>query len=180
MDKDEHASIASAQGPSCRDEPLSDVPAGGQAGPFSAIDKLREVARRCTAGEPLSPGLAQWLGSALHGYLTRQYQTVGQAMNLRFPQGGVPWWREEAIRARDASLRALAERFFTDLSPCAQAHKVWTIARRYAASAWRFDGDAADMPGTYTGTPKEYLWHAFKSGATMPLGERQLRNILAH
>ncbi|MFQ5958311.1 MAG: hypothetical protein ACE5LF_02980 [Alphaproteobacteria bacterium] len=180
MDTDEQPSPVLEQRSSCRDEPPRDVPAGGQAGPSSPLDKLREIARCCRVGEPLGPGLALWLGSALHGYLTRQYRTVEQALNLRFPQGGVPWWREEAIRVRDAALRALAERFFGDLSPCAQAHKIWTIAWRYAASAWRFDDGKADMPRAYTGTPKEYLWRAFKSGATMPLGERQLRNILAY
>jgi hypothetical protein len=36
------------------------------------------------------------------------------------------------------------------------------------------------MPETYEGTPLEFLWRAFKSGAPMPIGERQLRRILAH
>jgi hypothetical protein len=35
------------------------------------------------------------------------------------------------------------------------------------------------MPPAYAGTPKEFLWQAFQSGAPMPLGERQLRNIVA-
>ena len=52
--------------------------------------------------------------------------------------------------------------------------------RRYAASTWRFDRNNDDMPAHYAGTPKECLWRAFKSSAPMPIGERQLRNILAH
>jgi hypothetical protein len=36
------------------------------------------------------------------------------------------------------------------------------------------------MPERYAGTQNEYLWRAFKSGAAMPISERQLRNILAH
>jgi hypothetical protein len=35
------------------------------------------------------------------------------------------------------------------------------------------------MPVDYAGTAHEQLWLAFKSGAAMPLGERQLRTILA-
>jgi hypothetical protein len=61
-----------------------------------------------------------------------------------------------------------------------QAQEIWTTARRYAASAWRFDQDRDEMPAHYAGTPKECLWQAFKSSAPMPIGERQLRNILAH
>jgi hypothetical protein len=47
------------------------------------------------------------------------------------------------------------------------------------ASAWRIDRNYEDMPPAYAGTPKEFLWQAFQSGAPMPLGERQLRNIVA-
>ena len=36
------------------------------------------------------------------------------------------------------------------------------------------------MPPDYADTQKECLWRAFKSGAPMPIGERQLRNVLAH
>ncbi len=53
-------------------------------------------------------------------------------------------------------------------------------AVRYAASAWRFDRERDAMPERYKGTQTECLWRAFKSGATMPIGVRQLRNILGH
>ncbi len=36
------------------------------------------------------------------------------------------------------------------------------------------------MPPRYSDTQNEYLWRAFKSGAAMPISERQLRSILAH
>jgi hypothetical protein len=35
------------------------------------------------------------------------------------------------------------------------------------------------MPARYTGTKYAYLWRAFRSGAPMPLGMRQLQNVLA-
>ncbi len=168
------------QASSCPDESASDAPVDGRPIRSFPLDDLREIARCCRAGLPLRPNLARWLGSALHGYLTRYYRTVEQALNLRFPHGGVPWWREEAIRERDAALRALAGSFFAALSPCAQARKIATISRRYAASAWRVDESKPDMPQAYVGTPKEYLWLAFKSVAVMPIGERQLRNVLGH
>ncbi len=147
---------------------------------LNEIERLRQVSQRCLAGKPLGRDLANWLGAALKSYLSRQHRTVEEALGLHFAQGGVPWWREEAIRKRDAALRELAGRFFSGLSPCAQAQRIWTLATRYAASAWRIDRDGDELPRRYLGTEKECLWRAFASGAAMPLGERQLRNILAH
>jgi len=54
-----------------------------------------------------------------------------------------------------------------------------TRAVRYGASAWRHDRGVGEMPRAYAGTDREPLWRAFRSGAPMPLGERQLRNIIA-
>lgn len=143
------------------------------------IDNLRRVAHQFLTGETLDRELAEWFGSALQGYLNRSSRTLEEAFGLIFPKGGVPWWREEAIRKRDAALRKLADLFFSDLSPCSQAQKIRTLAVRYAASAWRFDRGKERMPSRYVGTMSEWLWWAFVSGATMPICERQLRYILA-
>ncbi len=150
------------------------------SGIFASIDNLREIMGRCFDGKPLDGHLADWLGEAIDGYLTRQFRTLEEALGLIFPRGGIPWWREEAIRKRNAALRYLAESFLDELALSMQAQEIWTAARRYAASAWRFDQDNDEMPAHYAGTPKECLWQAFKSSAPMPLGERQLRHILAH
>ena len=149
-------------------------------GTFASIDNLREIMGRCFDGEPLERDLAGWLGDAIDGYLTRQFHTLEEALGLIFPRGGIPWWREEANRTRDAALRALADTFFDEIALAIQAREIWSAARRYAESAWRFDRDKDDMPPDYADTQKECLWRAFKSGAPMPIGERQLRNVLAH
>lgn len=91
----------------------------------------------------------------------------------------MPWWREEALRERDAALRALAEGHLVDLSPAAQSRRIHELSRRYAAASWRFDRGRAAMPVHYTGTVYEQLWRAFKAGAAMPICDRQLRTILA-
>jgi hypothetical protein len=148
-------------------------------GVFASINNLREIMSQCFDGKPLDGDLAEWLGEAIDGYLTRQFRTLEEALGLIFPRGGIPWWREEATRKRNAALRYHAETFLDKLSLGMQAQEIWTEASRYAASAWRFDDDNIEMPGHYAGTAKECLWQAFKSGAPMPLGERQLRNILA-
>ncbi|MDX1402445.1 MAG: hypothetical protein R3245_11020, partial [Kiloniellales bacterium] len=74
---------------------------------------------------------------------------MDEALGLRAARGGVPWWLEEAIRKRDFALRQLAVSYFTDCSLSAKARSVALISRRYAATCWRFDRDAAEMPETY-------------------------------
>ncbi len=149
------------------------------SGPIDHLCNLREIALRCRSCEPLDEDDSQWLGRALQDFLNRNCQSIEDALGLKFPHGGIPWWREEENRMRDAALRELAERFYGDLSPCAKAREIQTIANRYAASAWRHDRNREEIPRHYAGTPHDLLWRAFKSGAVMPLGERQLRNILA-
>ncbi len=121
----------------------------------------------------------RWLGESLQSFLDRTSQTLDEALDLKFPQGGMPWWREEANRTRDDALRRLAGEHFADATTAATLKEIHAMSVRYAASAWRFDRERAAMPNRYAGAPKAHLWAAFKSGATMPLGERQLRNILA-
>lgn len=142
-------------------------------------DRLRDIAERCAKGEPLDRTLARWLGNALNDYLRKNASSLEEALGLRYGRGGVPWWREAAIRERDEALRALSKAFFADLGTCHRARRIAKMADRYADSAWRIDKTSGQMPASYTGTPKEFLWRAFRSGAAMPLGERQIRNITA-
>ena len=147
---------------------------------LSTINNLREIARRCQSGQALGEDLGRWLGTSLDQFLVRRYRTIEDALGLRAPRGGVPWWLEEAMRQRDAALRSLAEHLYGALSPSAQAKRIRILAIRYCSSSWRHDRDKDLMPTNYCGKASEWLWHAFKSGAPMPIGERQLRNILNH
>ena len=144
----------------------------------SPVVRLREIARLCESCEPLDPDLSQWLGEVLKTYLERETASLEEIMGLCYGRGGLPWRRAEAMRERDAALRALAEDLFPGTNPCARSREIARLASRYGASAWLIDRKHAEMPERYAGTPQAYLWHAFKSGATMPLGERQIRNIL--
>ena len=143
------------------------------------IERLRQISEQCLSGGALDAGHARWLGERLDSYLACRHRSIEEAFGLRFAQGGVPWWKEERIRRRDASLRALAATYPRDMPLCAMVRDIRTMSVRYAASAWRFERGRAEMPVTYAGTAREHLWQAFKAGAPMPLGERQLRNILA-
>lgn len=143
------------------------------------IETIRAIERCCRDHEPLSAEQRQWLGNALSAYLEHRSPSIDSALGLANPRGGVPWWLEEAIRKRNAALRALASTCYAGLSASAQAEQIWTLATRYAASAWRFDQNREEMPAHYAGTPKHFLWAAFAAGAAMPLGKRQLRTVLA-
>lgn len=143
------------------------------------IEKLRQISEQCLSGGTLDDDLARWLGGRLDEFLQCRKGTIEEAFGLRFAQGGVPWWKEERIRRRDAHLRALAATYPRDMPLGATARDIHKNSARYAASAWRLERARAKMPKTYAGTAREHLWGAFKAGAPMPLGERQLRNILA-
>lgn len=145
---------------------------------YEPIEHLREISRCCLDGKPLRADLSKWLGATLQGYLERRDHSLEDAFGLRFPQGGVPWWREEAIRERDRAIRALAARYFPGLSTYAKARAIRAIASRYGCTAWIRDRTLRAMPERYRGTAKAYLWRAFRSGAAMPLGLRQLQNVL--
>ncbi|HEV8263193.1 MAG TPA: hypothetical protein VGQ19_20840 [Burkholderiales bacterium] len=142
------------------------------------VKNLREIVRCCQAGLPLDGELRRWLATSLQNFLDHRFLSVHDALGLHAPKGGVPWWREEGLRERNAALREMAERFYPTTSPSRQARLIRAAALQYAASAWLHDRNNSEMPARYRATPKECLWRAFKSRAPMPIGERQLRSIL--
>jgi hypothetical protein len=143
-----------------------------------AIDRLREISLRCQSGQTLDPELAQWLSSSLDAFLSHRVRALDEALGLRSTRGGLSWWMEEAIRTRDAALRALAKEPNLPSSIRAKARVIRELSRKYAASMWRFDKERAEMPAPYAGTLKQHLWTAFRSGAPMPIGERHIRTII--
>lgn len=142
------------------------------------ISNLRQISSQCQAMRPLDANQMAWLGDCVSQFLSRESGSLDEAFGLCLGRGGLPWWVEEANRKRDQALRDLARSVCADGGPTARARIVKTLSHRYAASAWRHDLGHDAMPMHYRGTGKEYLWAAFKSGARMPLCERQLRNIL--
>lgn len=145
---------------------------------LATINNLRELRERCHDGEPLDPSLSLWLAERLDRFLAHECTSIDDALGLRQPRGGVPWWLVEAMYARDRALRDLADMVAGDGSVSTRAREVRRLTIRYAAAAWRHDQEREAMPAGYRDTVRECVWKAFKSGAPMPLGERQLRNIL--
>jgi len=127
----------------------------------------------------MDESLANWFGDCLGDFLERRSESFEEAFGLPICRGGVPWWKEERMHRRDRALRSLAQSLSTGQPVGPLVREMHKMSKRYAASAWRIDHNYQEMPGSYAGTPKEFLWKAFQSGAPMPLGERQLRNIVA-
>ncbi|MCL5775429.1 hypothetical protein M1105_00265 [Limibaculum sp. FT325] len=142
------------------------------------IDTLHAIHRRCTADQPLTPEMRDWLAGALSRYLEQRCETLNEAFGVIHGRGGVPWWRERAIRRRDEALRALVHEHFSHLSVYARAKRVAELAERYARTAWPRDRALDAMPEAYRGTPRAGLWEAFRAGAKMPVSERRLRTLL--
>jgi hypothetical protein len=146
---------------------------------LSEVAQLREIARRARAGQPLGDDLGIWLADSLQKFLEHRCGSMDDALGLRAARGGVPWWLEEAIRRRNEALQGLAREHYPGMTPARQAKLIRAASVRFVA-VWPRERDLPAPPARYARTPREWLWRAFKSGAPMPLGERQLRTLLGH
>jgi hypothetical protein len=142
------------------------------------IETLQSIHTRCAANLPLTPDLRDWLAESLGRYLAHDCDNLNIAFGVIQGHGGVPWWREDAIRKRDAALRALSREHFNGMSVYGRAKAIAEISRRYETTCWPRDQLSEQMPDQYRGTQKEHLWQAFKSKAKMPVSERRLRTLL--
>lgn len=142
------------------------------------VNNLKEFVRCSRQGELPEQKLVEWLGDCLNAVLEQRASSFEEAFGLRNGRGGVPWWLEAAMRERNEALRRLAGQHFAELTRNQQGSEIARLALRYTTSAWRNDKDRDEMPPHYRGRPQQWLWQACKSGAPMPLSERQLRNIL--
>ncbi len=143
------------------------------------IENMQQVADLCIVGERLPADVSVWLGRSLRAYLDKQAETLNEAFGIQNPRGGVDWRHAACIARRDKALRALADENFQNMRITAKARTVLELTNRYAATAWRLDRNKFEMPQSYRNRPTRWLWIAFKSGATMPVGSRQLISILS-
>lgn len=155
-----------------------EIPQKGGHKMLGKIETLRAIHNRCVGDLPLTPDLRSWLASSLGRYLGHDCDNLNEAFGLIQGHGGVPWWREHAIRQRDEALRALSREHYGDLSVYGRAKAIAEISRRYQAICWPRDRLLHEMPERYRGTPKAALWRAFRSEAKMPVSERRLRTLL--
>lgn len=144
--------------------------------PIQALDQLHKI---CTENQPIPDELRYWLAQSLEGFLEHDFKTLNEAFGIIQDHGGIPWWRERAIRLRDEALREMAKIHFPEGTVTARAKAIALQAERYATSNWPRDQRLEDMPSRYAERPLNYIWLAFKSGAKMPVSQRHLRTLLA-
>src|SRR5262249_47758765 len=102
----------------------------------ATIERLRNVCQRLLADGDAE---LRWLGSRLDDFLSHRCRSLEEALGLRFPRGGIPWWREEATRKRDAALRTFTKLYYPEQRLSVQSKRVYEHAARYGASAWCHD-----------------------------------------
>ena len=144
------------------------------------IDTLHAIHACCREDMPLTKELRNWLAKSLGRYLGHDCDNLNEAFGVIQGHGGVPWWRERAIRQRDAALRALSQEHFGDISVYGRAKAIAALSKRYQTTCWYRDKMVDQMPDRYRGALKERLWQAFRSGAKMPVSERRLRTLLGN
>ncbi len=144
----------------------------------NVIRALDEIRTCCEEERDIPSELRPWLSEALGRFLDQHCDDLDDAFGLRQGRGGVPWWLERGIAERDAALRELAQVHFAQESISRQARKIADMSARYEVTRWRRDAVNTHMPEEYAGTPRQYLFAAFRSGARMPLSGRHLRSVL--
>ena len=107
-------------------------------GMLREINNLREIARRCSAGETLDDQLSRWLASRLDDFLSHRCAHLDDAFGLKADQGGVPWWMEDAIRVRNAALCDLADR----LGPVSSKSALVRSSSLFLAAGWKTAANA--------------------------------------
>jgi hypothetical protein len=145
-----------------------------------SIAKLRELIKVAESGE--LGELGDWLAPRLTRYLENAQTgaTLDQALGLTVGPGGMPWWREQALRQRDDAIRKLADRYFGALDLNGQADEILTAIRRYRGSRWSHDRSKDHMPESYAGTRSELLYEALRRGAgNIPESKKHLLRILS-
>lgn len=143
------------------------------------IEDLREVAARLRASELGDAGLR--FARGLDAYLEHASagMTLEAAVGIKVEPGGSPWWVEDARKRRDQLIGEFAVRFC-----CADTTTARAELRRYEDGAWRRDKRLTAMPSSYSGTPRELLYRAFRVNESiapgrMPASDKHLGRIIA-
>lgn len=123
------------------------------------------------AGDASSVNVAGALRSILYGC------DPVEALGLKARTGRRSALTVDRMAARDELLRAMAGRHYADRCTSAQAREIANAAEAYWRRAARLDVALEDMPESYRGMPREFLFHIARLPATVP-SMRTVRQIL--
>jgi len=124
------------------------------------------------AGDASSASVAHALGAILQGL------DPVIALGLKATAGRRSALTVDRIASRDDLLRRMAARHYGDMCTSAQAREISTVASAYWRRAASADAAVEDMPDSYVGMPREFLFHIARLPATVP-SARTIRLVLA-
>ncbi|WP_271299648.1 hypothetical protein [Sphingomonas sp. CV7422] len=145
----------------------------GAPGVRPTVGDLRRVRDMlASAGDSSAASVAGALGIILRG------GDAVTALGLKAATGRRSALTIDRIAARDDLLRRLASAHYQGMSTSGQAREIAKEANSYARRAAGLDVDLDDMPTSYLGRPREYLFHIARLPASVP-SERTIRVILS-
>jgi hypothetical protein len=100
------------------------------------------------------------------------------ALGLKATAGRRSALTVDRITSRDDLLRRMAARHYGDMCTSAQAREIASVAAAYWRRAASADAAVEDMPESYVGMPREFLFHIARLPATVP-SARTIRLVLA-
>lgn len=124
------------------------------------------------AGNASAENVARALGTILYG------GDPVVALGLKASAGRRSALTVDRIASRDDLLRSMAARHYAGLCVSAQARSIANAAEAYWRRAAAADANLDDMPGSYAGMPREFLFHIARLPATVP-SERTIRAVLS-
>lgn len=124
------------------------------------------------AGDASAASVAHALGTILRG------GDPVAALGLKASSGRRSALTVDRIATRDDLLQRMAARHYSDTCVSVQARAIAAAASAYWRRAAGADADLEDMPGSYVGTPREFLFHIARLPAIVP-SERTIRVILS-
>ena len=131
---------------------------------MTSLDAMARLRR--LAGVLERTGAAPWFVEAVARYEAEAAEgtTLDRALGLVPSPGGLPWWKAEAHRRRDETIRQLHQRHFADLGVTEAARRIASRARRLQAIAGQRSGQ--EVPGD------ELLTAAMCTGLPFPDAKR--------
>ena len=124
------------------------------------------------AGDASAANVAEAIGAILNGL------DPVVALGLKATAGRRSALTVDRIASRDDLLRGMAIRHYPNMCTSAQAREIAAAADAYWRRAARADEALEDMPNSYIGMPREFLFHIARLPATVP-SARTIRLVLA-
>ena len=141
---------------------------------MGALQTLAQL--RAFATEQHAPGsTSDWLAHRLADYLNqRGATTLENTFGLKPGRGEAPWWKQEAMAARDKAIKRVAQPL-SGRPVAEQARQVLAAAERYRQGRWCFD---QEREANYSDPQTEALHRMLTAtGGRVPTG-RVIRDAL--